>query len=162
MGTSSTPAPSTGATSVPSDHRRALKDSWAPTVVLLTAVIVLVTGSWLIDSSDLQQDPASWGYLLGTGLTVAFLGPWPLLATLILGVVGSVARTETTARWSAAARAVVAACCGAGLLWAAAAWAVGPTSPAGHAFTGVLFVAAVPTLLPIVGRLHAAHRRRRG
>jgi hypothetical protein len=44
---------------------------------------LLGIGYYLIDSSDLDQGPDSWGYVFGFVMLTVFYGTWPVLASLV-------------------------------------------------------------------------------
>jgi hypothetical protein len=77
-------------------------------VALLVQLVVVGTGSWLIESSGLEQDTRVWGYLSAVVLATVLYASWPLLVTLVCAVAGSVAGTAAGTRRAALIGAVVA------------------------------------------------------
>ena len=92
---------------------------WLPLVALLVQLTVVGTGSWLIESSDLEQGFKVWGYVSAFVMATVLYASWPLLVTLVCAVAGSAAGTAAGARRAAVIGAVVAGA------WAAFVIAVG-------------------------------------
>ena len=82
---------------------------WLPLLSLLVQIGLVGIVAWLVDASDLEQAPASWGFVFGFVIVTIFYAVWPVLAALVSALVAAAARTEVVVRRAAAVGATVAA-----------------------------------------------------
>ena len=81
---------------------------WLPLLSLLAQLGLVCLGAAWIDSSDLQQQPDSWGYFF-VALVLTFLyASWPVLVTLGTALTGALAASPGTRRGATVTGAVVA------------------------------------------------------
>lgn len=116
-------------------------------VTLLVVGLAWNAAALVIDWSELEQRPDSWGMLFGSIVTTVFYGGVPLLMALVVAVVAGLG-TPRLARPGAWFAATIAAACSAGLLLAAALLIVGP--PAEVAFGVVSVLLAVVLIAPLL------------
>jgi hypothetical protein len=82
---------------------------WLPLLSLLVQIGLVGAVACLVDASDLEQAPASWGFVFGFVVVTVVYAVWPVLAALVSALVAAAARTEVVVRRAAAVGAIVAA-----------------------------------------------------
>jgi hypothetical protein len=81
---------------------------WVPLLAILTQLALVCVGGIAIDSSDLQQQPESWGYFfVAVALTLLYAG-WLVLLALGTALVATLSSSAGTRRGATATGAVVA------------------------------------------------------
>ncbi|WP_432479426.1 hypothetical protein [Nocardioides sp. GXQ0305] len=136
--------------SVPERRTASRPRPWLPFLSLAAQVAVVGVGAQALDSSDLYQSTDSWGFVFAFAILAIFYASWPLLATLVCGVVATVTRGETVERRAALVGAWVAGGFGAiGIVTGTVAMATGDHA-ADQAFGVVLAAASVLPLLLLV------------
>lgn len=87
---------------------------WLPLLSILVQIGLVCGGGLLIDSSDLQQQPESWGYLFVAVALTLLYASWLVLLALATALLATASPSPRTRRGATAAGAVVAALVGLG------------------------------------------------
>lgn len=150
----------TTAASSPGSSQRTLSGPWGPLLSLLLLVTLLGVGAILIDFSSLDQGPDSWGYVFVFVVVTAFYAVWPLLGTLVCGIVAVAAGPGPTARAATIIGTVIAAALGVCGLVAAVAALASARYEADYVSVPVLLVASAPPLLLAASAVRRSRSRR--
>lgn len=109
----STPASPSGPPGV-DGQRSPRRVAWGSVLAVVLAVVVWVTGTWLLDASSLSRGEGLFGYNFGAAIYSAIVGVPVLGLVAVAAVVASVAGSSL-ARGAMTAGVVLCALAGAGL-----------------------------------------------
>ena len=123
---------------------------WVPLLSILTQLALVCLGGLAIDSSDLQQQPESWGYFfVAVALTLLYAG-WLVLLALGTALVATLSSSAGTRRGATATGAVVAGLVGLAGIGVGVAVGVDGQVEADTAFAVVCGTAGVVPLVAAV------------
>ena len=124
--------------------------AWLSFGSLLTQLLLMGIGCYLIDSSDLDQGVGSWGYVFGFVVITALYAVWPVLATLVCAAIASASSADVVARRAAVTGAVFAALAGLGGLLLGVGSALTGHTEAATVFGLVTAAASLVAVLPLL------------
>lgn len=123
---------------------------WLPLLSVLTQVALAFLVAFWIDGSDLSRPTSAFGYAFGVVMVTAVFLSAPLLLLLGCALVGSFARTPSSARAASIVGAVVAALVGAAGLLLAVSELAGADVGADRIFATTLLATSAIPLLPLL------------
>jgi len=123
---------------------------WLPLLSILAQLGLVWLGAAWIDSSELQQQPDSWGYFFVVLVLTFLYVSWPVLVTLGTALTGAFAASPGTRRGATVTGAVVAGLVGLAGIGVGVAVGLEGQVEADTAFALVLGVAGVVPMVVAV------------